>query len=132
MSGRARQAISRVSEQALFARLGRDARGPDHVSPMLFDASQLDPELKAKLGLKQPKIRCPICIWEPKKRDKWSCTPMGAPEHFSGGCGKVWHTFDTRGLCPGCKHQWLYTTCLRCGATSLHEDWYEKKDSNPE
>ena len=39
-----------------------------------------------------------------------------------------WNTFATRGLCPGCQHQWRYTSCLECAAWSLHEDWYAAED----
>jgi hypothetical protein len=41
------------------------------------------------------------------------------------GCGARWNTFTTRGKCPGCRHQWQWTSCLRCLGWSLHEDWYE-------
>jgi hypothetical protein len=104
---------------------------PGNIPARAFDPTGLDPEKLSKLMERRPRIRCPICFWEPRKRDKWSCTAMGAPENFPGGCGKVWHTFDTRGLCPGCQHQWQHTTCLRCSATSVHEDWYEKAEGKP-
>jgi hypothetical protein len=71
------------------------------------------------------RIRCPVCLWQPPKSSRWYCLPMGAPEHFTGGCGQAWNTFDTRGRCPGCSYQWRHTTCLRCQATSRHDDWYE-------
>ena len=70
------------------------------------------------------RIRCPACNWEPDKRSLWFCVPMGPPENFANGCGHGWHTFDTRGQCPNCKHQWRHTTCLRCHVTSPHDDWY--------
>lgn len=72
------------------------------------------------------RIRCPQCKWQPKKTSRWYCSSAGAPEFFFGGCGAVWNTFDTRGKCPGCAHQWRWTTCLSCHANSLHEDWYVK------
>jgi len=53
------------------------------------------------------------------------CASSGHPEYFDRGCGHVWNTFDTRGLCPGCSHQWKHTACLSCTRWSLHEDWYE-------
>jgi hypothetical protein len=121
-----------LGPDALISRVAMLQRAPlgdpGHLAPRAFDASNMDPKKLAKLMDGRPRIRCPICVWEPKKRDKWACAAMGAPEHFAGGCGKVWHTFDTRGRCPGCTHQWQHTTCLRCNATSVHEDWYEKKN----
>ena len=33
----------------------------------------------------------------------------------------------TRGRCPGCQHQWQWTTCLSCGVASLHEHWYRRR-----
>jgi hypothetical protein len=39
-------------------------------------------------------------------------------------CLHVWNTFDTRGVCPACGHQWKETQCLRCQAWSPHEEWY--------
>lgn len=67
------------------------------------------------------RIRCPKCQWEPKPHDTWCCAP---------GCGHVWNTFQTRGTCPGCNKQWTDTACLRCGAWSRHEDWYEETDED--
>ena len=49
----------------------------------------------------------------------------GTPEPFFEACGTVWNTFATHGRCPGCSHQWRWTTCLRCQEPSLHVDWYE-------
>jgi hypothetical protein len=69
-------------------------------------------------------IRCPLCQWQPQSSSRWYCADCGHPEYFSGGCGTVWNTFTTRGLCPGCGHQWRYTACLRCHGWSLHEAWY--------
>jgi hypothetical protein len=54
------------------------------------------------------------------------CSSCGHPEYFDGGCGTTWNTFTTRGLCPGCGHQWRWTTCLACHGWSRHEDWYEQ------
>lgn len=73
-------------------------------------------------------IRCPLCRWRPRASDEWECGDCGHPEYFYGGCGTCWNTFDTRGLCPGCGHQWRWTFCLSCWEWSLHEDWYEKGD----
>jgi hypothetical protein len=70
------------------------------------------------------RIRCPICRWQPVPSSMWSCLGADGPEPFQG-CGTVWNTFSTRGRCPGCHHQWHWTSCLRCEGWSLHEDWYE-------
>ncbi|MFN8459385.1 MAG: hypothetical protein U0401_32830 [Anaerolineae bacterium] len=74
------------------------------------------------------RIRCPLCGWQPNASSRWACAGRGGPpEYFSQGCGTVWNTFTTRGLCPGCGHQWRWTACLRCHNFSLHEDWYAKE-----
>lgn len=61
------------------------------------------------------KIRCPKCAWQPRAFDRWECD-----------CGFLWNTFDTRGRCPACAHQWRDTACLACGEWSPHEDWYTR------
>ncbi len=61
-------------------------------------------------------IFCPRCGWRPEPEDRWICGPTG--------CGTVWNTFWTRGLCPGCGKQWTLTQCLACGRLSPHEHWY--------
>jgi hypothetical protein len=66
------------------------------------------------------RIRCPKCGWEPVKEDLWSCNPEG--------CGHLWNTFETHGVCPGCNRQWEHTSCLRCHQWSKHDDWYAKDD----
>src|ERR1700686_1886217 len=50
-----------------------------------------------------PRIRCPLCGWTPRKEDRWSCD-----------CGHEWKTFDTGGVCPACLHHWASTQCLSC------------------
>lgn len=60
-------------------------------------------------------IFCPECQWRPRPEDQWECVPS---------CGTVWNTFWTRGLCPGCGHQWEKTQCIACGKLSPHEAWY--------
>lgn len=60
-------------------------------------------------------IYCPRCAWRPRPEDRWACTPA---------CGTVWNTFWTRGMCPGCAHQWHLTQCLACHEHSPHRDWY--------
>lgn len=72
-------------------------------------------------------IRCPLCGWTPNASSRWYCFWSGTgPEPRFDACGTCWNTFDTRGRCPGCAHQWIWTTCLRCGIESRHEDWYER------
>ena len=71
------------------------------------------------------KIRCPKCKWQPKASSLWYCIAADYPEYFYEACGNAWNTFDTRGKCPGCNHQWRWTSCLSCTEWSLHEDWYE-------
>ncbi|HOY68367.1 MAG TPA: hypothetical protein PLP29_15910 [Candidatus Ozemobacteraceae bacterium] len=71
------------------------------------------------------RIRCPLCGWRPRKTDRWSCSRCDVPEGFTGGCGTSWNTFQTHGLCPGCRHPWQWTCCLACAGWSLHEDWYD-------
>jgi len=75
------------------------------------------------------RIRCPLCKWQPKPSHRWFCAPCGLPEFYADGCGAHWNTFTTRGRCPGCSHQWRWTSCLNCEGWFLHEDWYEN-DSN--
>lgn len=91
----------------------------------LLDDSPGDPgdptvvrDLLRRAGLRPraPRIRCPRCAWQPRRRDRWICVPE---------CGTSWNTFDTRGRCPGCGRQWLETACLACGRWSPHLDWYE-------
>jgi hypothetical protein len=72
-------------------------------------------------------IRCPLCRWQPTASSAWFCDGTNTPEKFTGGCGTRWNTFETRGRCPGCAHQWSWTICLRCGGWSLHEEWYEAR-----
>ena len=70
------------------------------------------------------RVRCPLCGWRPRASSRWVCDDCGHPEHFYNGCGHVWNTFDTRGLCAGCGHLWRWTSCLDCGAWSPHGEWY--------
>ena len=60
-------------------------------------------------------IFCPVCAWRPGPRARWVCRP---------GCGLLWNTFDTRGICPRCYKVWRYTRCPSCKDMSLHEAWY--------
>jgi hypothetical protein len=75
-------------------------------------------------------IRCPRCAWKPDASSRWCCDASRSPEPFFHGCFTHWNTFVTRGRCPGCAHQWKWTSCLRCHEWSLHEDWYTT-DSTP-
>ena len=43
----------------------------------------------------EPRIRCPLCGWSPRKEDKWFCT-----------CGYEWNALDTGGVCPHCLPRW--------------------------
>jgi hypothetical protein len=73
-------------------------------------------------------IRCPHCKWQPSRASRWACVSGGGPEPHFASCGTVWNTFETAGRCPGCQHQWRWTSCLRCGQWSLHVEWYESSD----
>ena len=77
------------------------------------------------------RVRCPLCGWRPSASSRWYCSDCGNPEYFFGGCGCVWNTFDTRGRCPGCGHQWRWTSCFGCGGWSPHEDWYATDSGKP-
>ena len=71
-------------------------------------------------------IRCPYCKWRPTRDSVWTCWDCDHPEYFYNGCGTDWNTFDTRGVCPTCRHQWQWTSCHACYLWSRHEDWYEE------
>jgi hypothetical protein len=62
------------------------------------------------------RIRCPGCAWRPSKADRWVCRTE---------CRHCWNTFETRGRCPSCSFQWLWTQCRRCRKRFPHEGWYE-------
>ncbi len=74
-------------------------------------------------------IRCPLCKWTPDRTSRWTCWDCEYPEYFYNGCGTEWNTFDTRGVCPTCSHQWMWTSCLSCWGWSKHGDWYEGEKS---
>jgi hypothetical protein len=97
----------------------RDNRAPDSIP---VDSTERDDE-DLFSG-----IRCPLCGWRPTASSVWSCDCSGTPEPSFQACGTVWNTFSTHGRCPGCSHQWQWTSCLRCGEPSLHEAWYEERD----
>jgi hypothetical protein len=75
-------------------------------------------------------VRCPACSWQPVPSSRWSCLEAGPPENFGPGCGEIWHSFETRGTCPGCAHHWKWTACLACSTWSRHEDWYTLDESD--
>ncbi len=102
------------------------------IIPILFKKTQDTDELLKKhretdSGADDPfrRIRCPLCAWCPERSSRWYCSSNLQPENFMNGCGTSWNTFESRGRCPGCGHQWKWTTCHRCHRWSLHEDWYE-------
>ena len=111
-----------ISVQALVAR----SQEPWwRASLLAFDLAAFKPDPGDKVVVNGARIRCPHCKWQPEYRSTWTCTPMGPPENFTGGCFHSWNTFDTAGVCPGCSHHWRHTTCLSCGQTSPHKDWYD-------
>jgi hypothetical protein len=111
------------------ARRARTTGAPS--GPVLLDRGGFRIERELAQAPRRPRIRCPHCRWQPGRSAIWTCLPIGHPEHYHGGCGHSWNTFETRGLCPGCGHQWLHTSCLACGRWALHEDWYEAERDAP-
>lgn len=105
---------SRYDESVLLLRRSDPSRDVPIVLPFQHDSVEHG-----------RRVRCPRCHWEPAKFDRWICTSQGAPEYFDLGCGTAWNTFDTHGQCPGCRHQWQWTSCLACHEWSPHEEWYE-------
>jgi hypothetical protein len=106
-----------ASDEAAPARVWLLKRAPSEVPA---DVPASIPDEREDFG----RIRCPACGWQPPASSLWSCLPTGFPEHFTGGCGTSWNTISTRGLCPGCRHQWRWTRCFECRQWSLHDDWY--------
>src|SRR4029079_11522948 len=70
-------------------------------------------------------VRCPLCGWRPTAASRWCCWWSDGPEPYFASCGAEWNTFSTRVRCPGCRHQWQWTSCLRCAEWSPHNEWYE-------
>lgn len=99
----------------------KESRSLDHVVTTIVDDERDDPFRS---------IRCPLCGWRPKASSRWTCICRGTPEPYFEACGTVWNTFDTRGRCPGCSHQWQWTSCLMCEQASLHVDWYEGEEEH--
>jgi len=94
----------------------KESRRTDHIVSTISDLEKDD----SLAG-----IRCPLCSWRPSARDLWCCLSLGTPEPPFPSCGTQWNTFSSHGKCPGCSHQWQWTSCLRCEGWSLHNDWYE-------
>jgi hypothetical protein len=94
------------------------------------EAEEILKTLQKKANTDFEGIRCPLCNWTPNASDRWCCTDCDAPEYFYGGCYTSWNTFETRGKCPTCAHQWIWTSCHFCHQMSLHEDWYVKPESS--
>lgn len=93
-----------------------DSEEPKKV-PGLDDLFERVTGVERPVPPKGPKIRCPLCLWQPKKRSRWYCT-----------CGHGWNTFDTAGRCPKCTFQWVDTACLSCARWSKHRAWYAPDD----
>jgi hypothetical protein len=109
--------------ESMHHALHRGRPGSDVISRLRFDV-EVDLHLDENAG----RIRCPFCEWTPQRNTRWYCASCPEPEGFLGGCGTAWNTFDTHGLCPGCQHQWRWTSCQACGLWSLHDDWYEQDE----
>ena len=62
----------------------------------------------------EQKIQCPKCDWEPDGGKYWQCDV----------CEHVWDTFRTGGKCPHCGEVYKETSCIACGESSSHVDWY--------
>lgn len=97
----------------------KETRAPD---PVVVDVPD------AGAGEAFARIRCPKCEWRPQADSTWCCLGLGTPEQDFVGCLTVWNTFATGGVCPGCRHQWQWTSCLHCHEWSLHKDWYEEQE----
>jgi len=87
-------------------------------SPGFDDYSETEKLKDAPIDFSR--IRCPLCRWQPNAASRWFCSDFNSHD----GCGTEWNTFDTRGICPGCKYRWHWTDCLRCFRSSPHEAWY--------
>ena len=93
-------------------------------APKIVTDERVDPGRETSA----PRIRCPKCHWQPDRASTWVCISGPGPEPPFDSCGTAWNTFDTGGRCPGCSHQWQWTTCLHCHEWSPHLDWYEDRD----
>ncbi len=75
-----------------------------------------------KTTMKEEKIACPKCDWEPDGGEYWGCST----------CGHTWDTFKTAARCPSCGTQYRHTQCIPhaggCNQSSPHIDWYRHLD----
>ena len=71
--------------------------------------------------MREIKVYCPKCRWVPRPSDLWMCVPA---------CRRLWHTFDTCGVCPRCGKNWEDTQCHACQQFSPHIDWYHESGGN--
>jgi hypothetical protein len=114
-----RHAATPLHRSRWYAEAKKEDTRARRVSNPVNEASKssvvLDRELDADKSQSpsDPRIRCPLCGWSPRKEDKWFCT-----------CGYDWNTFETGGVCPACLHQWTQTQCLSCSQWSAHSQWY--------
>jgi hypothetical protein len=101
---------------------GRDAEWQlkKSTAPTVVVAEGITPSRETS----SPRIRCPHCAWQPDRSSTWVCLSGPGPEPPFESCGTAWNTFDTGGRCPGCSHQWQWTTCLQCHEWSPHLEWY--------
>lgn len=67
--------------------------------------------------MRKIEIFCPKCAYRPQPSDSWMCAV---------GCGCIWNTFETCGVCPQCGKNWEDTQCLACWQWSPHKDWYHE------
>ena len=106
-----RETLTTVDPSALAWRLFKDERAANDIGVI---TSKLEDDDAFS------RIRC--------ASSRWHCLVFGTPDPPFDACGAVWNTFSTGGRCPGCGHQWRWTTCLRCQQHSLHKDWYASED----
>jgi Zn-dependent protease len=60
-----------------------------------------------------PGFACPSCETAPPAGAYWKCSH----------CGQAFDTFQTRGVCPNCKAQFVVTKCLDCGVAKPMSEW---------
>ena len=104
-----------IWRQAIFTAFRKTEKTEEILKSLVTDENQA----------KDRRIRCPHCQWQPVKSSRWFCCDCDYPEYFYNGCLTGWNTFETEGVCPGCAHQWIWTSCLRCAEWARHEDWYQ-------
>ena len=111
----------RLRERTMSLQLLRESEAADQIIEQVIGSDDAAAGFAA--------IRCPLCRWQPRASDLWFCDDCDYPEFFYGGCGTEWNTFATGGRCPGCAHQWRWTSCLSCEGWSPHENWYEESEA---